>query len=55
MSDGKAVKVNYKLKDYEFQCEDCDLVHTKSSYCIAQQTMGHELTFTCTCGHKIEL
>lgn len=43
------------LGAYEFKCDKCKTIHTMSTYAIAQQTMGHTLTFTCKCGHKTEL
>lgn len=44
-----------KLGDYDFQCPKCKRIHTKSAYCVAQQTMHHSVTFPCVCGKKIEM
>ena len=40
---------------YEFICTKCNKIHTKSSYCIAQEAMGHEMFFTCDCGNQIKI
>ena len=44
-----------KLGPYEFRCVKCRRIHKMSSYCVAQQTMGHTVLFTCDCGHKQEV
>lgn len=45
-------KKRKKLGPYEFRCVKCGKVESKSSYCVAQQTMGHVIIFTCQCGTK---
>jgi len=37
---------------YDFICEKCERTHTASVYCIAQQAGGHDIRFTCDCGHN---
>lgn len=51
---GKKIKITteYELQPYEFQCKGCKKVHKQSSYCIAQIAMGHDVIFTCNCGHR---
>jgi hypothetical protein len=34
----------------QFKCVKCGTVETKSAYCIAQNAMGHDVTYTCKCG-----
>jgi len=43
------------LESFEFFCDECNTIHTKTPYAIAQHTMGVELIFTCECGNKIDL
>lgn len=53
----KVVKVitEVTLGDYDFQCNKCKKIHHKSAYCIAQQAMSHQLTFTCAYGHTMDV
>lgn len=44
-----------KLGEFEFMCPKCNAVAKKSGYCIAQQAMGHIITYSCKCGHKFEV
>ena len=44
-----------KIPPYHFVCENCKRVHKKSAYCVAQQSMGHEILFKCPCGKKIQV
>lgn len=45
-----------KLGNYEFQCEGCGEIQVKSPYCVAQQRMYHDITFTCpNCKTKMEV
>ena len=46
------ITTEYELQPYEFQCEGCKKIHTQSSYCIAQVSMGYDVIFTCDCKHK---
>lgn len=36
-------------------CVDCGHVEEKSTYCIAQNAMGHMVVYTCDCGKQIKL
>ena len=42
-----------KLGKHDFICDNCDKIHTKTAYAIAQTAMNNELIFTCNCGYKI--
>jgi hypothetical protein len=39
----------------EFHCSNCNTIHTRSSYAIAQRAMNVDLIFTCDCGNKINV
>jgi hypothetical protein len=43
------------LGEFDFFCENCQTIHTKSHYAIAQGAMGVALDFTCDCGNVIPL
>ena len=51
------LKIHLKLPDDfwgdHIICFTCHHVEKKSAYCIAQNAMRHEVTFTCKCGNKI--
>lgn len=44
-----------ELDETEFFCKECNTVHKKSPYAIAQKAMGVDLIFTCDCGNKVDL
>ena len=52
---GSTVIETRTLKGYEFYCDKCNTIHTKTAYAIAQETMHVELIFTCKCCNKIDL
>ena len=51
---GKKVLIEIELGQFQFQCDSCKKIIDKSTYCIAQQAMGHDLSFTCDCKHITE-
>jgi len=53
--NGRVIVSTRKLTEFEFGCTKCGLVHTKSSYAIAQIAMNVAIVFTCTCGNKIDM
>ena len=55
LGDKLGVKQAYlpPIGPYQFRCisEKCWTIHDKSPYCVAQQAMGNDVTFTCPkCG-----
>ena len=52
---GKKITMEVELGEYEFYCEKCKTIHTKSAYAIAQAAMNVPLVYSCKCGNKINL
>lgn len=52
MSKKVVLKTVYELKPLEFQCANCEKIHTQSAYCIAQVSLGRDIIYTCECNHK---
>ena len=42
-----------KLGSKELKCNKCGKIYEKSTYCIAQNAMGYDVTFTCECENEI--
>lgn len=56
IKDGKLFETReIVLDEDQFVCPQCNTVHTKSIYCLAQNAMGHDMTFTCKCDNYIDL
>lgn len=50
-----AAKKTPTLNRYEFACKGCKKIEKMASYAIAQLSMGHTVTFTCSCKAKTDL